>query len=143
MSRSSQPSQYINNAKTEVMVCHEAYLQGAINLMRKVSIPTAEHQAVIAMLEKCSSSMQYVSSQLAAANNTAKAQEKTIQFLRELKTPTMKEDNFVSMILCIHTCITYVIVVVNVYLSRVLIFIFSCDVIKRMYICTFSVSLFS
>ena len=100
----SQPSKYINNVKTKVTICHKAYLQGTINLLHKASsLPTAEYQAVISMLEKCSTSMKYVSSQLAAADNTAKAQQQRIQFLRDLKTPTnAKEDDFVTTILCVY-----------------------------------------
>jgi len=84
----SQPSQHINNAKTEVGVCQEANIQGAINILRKSSMPTAEHEAVLSVLEKCNTSMKHISSLLAAANNTVKAQQKTIQFLRDMKTPT-------------------------------------------------------
>jgi len=94
----SQPSVHINNAKVEVAVCNEAYVHGAINILRKSSMPTAENQALVAMLEKCHASMNKVSTMLAAAENAAKAQQKTINFLRSIKTPKVNDEEDVSVI---------------------------------------------
>ena len=48
----SLPAVHINNAKVEIAVCSEAYVNGAINLLRKRNVSTAEHQALVALLEK-------------------------------------------------------------------------------------------
>ena len=83
---------HINKAKVEIAVCREGYINGAINLLSSVSVSTAEHQALIALLEKCKSSLNQVSATLAAADNAAMAQQKTINYLRSVKSPMLQLD---------------------------------------------------
>ena len=65
----SLPAVHINKAKVEIAVCSEGYVNGAINLLRKCNVDTAEHQALVALLEKCKTSLNQVSATLSASNN--------------------------------------------------------------------------
>jgi len=94
----SLPAVHINNAKVEIAVCSEAYVNGAINLLRKRNVSTAEHQALVALLEKCKTLLNQVSATLAVADNEAYDQQKTIDFLRSDKSPGPNEEDDVSVI---------------------------------------------
>ena len=94
----SLPAVHINNAKVEIAVCSEAYVNGAINLLRKRNVSTAEHQALVALLEKCKTLLNQVSATLAVADNEAYDQQKTIDFLRSNKSPGPNEEDDVSVI---------------------------------------------